>query len=319
MEGDFIAKSEFMASELSIRRGRAALESIAKAADGKVPNVALYNYPSFPAHSPLSPLPLPFEDFYVEGVDKCYLLDFVGPKGFATKLSQKSMYEVIAFELRKSTFPQMNSSGNLRVTFNVNLEKSSSIAVYENFSNKLVNMASLDAANLLNSEDRDHVETVLKYIGDADLCRWRLPEFHAFRIGLGEWRSKFNCITNPYMYEQLLEISSADLLAKGNLYISSCQITANKFLDKAFKVRLGQGLYGESLGVRADSNSDLSDEIGKQLSLKNATAGLRPIGAVIYMQTNNRKMCLRSTDTAMIHLKLQRHMVEVAVQAPAPS
>ncbi|XWS68201.1 hypothetical protein CRYUN_Cryun04dG0070800 [Craigia yunnanensis] len=178
------------------------------------------------------------EDFYVEGVDKCYLLDFVGPKGFSTKLSQKSIY-------------------------------------------------------------RDHVETVLKYIEEADLRRWRLPEIHAFRIGLGEWRSKFNYITNPYMYEQLLDISSADLLAKGNLYISSCQIDANKFLVKAFKVRLGRGFYAQFLGVRADGNSDLSDENGKQLSLKSTKAGLRPIGAVIYRQRNNLKMCLSSTDTAI--------------------
>lgn len=52
------------------------------------------------------------------------------------------------------------------------------------------------------------------------------------------------------------------------------------------------------LGVRADGNSNLSDEIGKELSIKSAAAGLRPIGAVVYMQRNNLKMCLRSTDTA---------------------
>ncbi|XP_022763619.1 uncharacterized protein LOC111309060 isoform X2 [Durio zibethinus] len=240
------------------------------------------------------------EDFFVEGLDKCYLLDFVGPKGFATKLSQQSMCEVIAFDHRKSALPKINSSEDLRITFNINLEKSSSIAVYEYFSDKLANMVSPDVetANLLNSEVRGCVETVLKYIEDADLCRWSLPEIKAFRIGLGEWRAKLNCITNPYLFEQLLEISSADLVAKGNLYISSRQIAANKFLDKAFKVHLGRGFYGECLGVRVDGSSDLSDEIGKQLSLKSATAGLRPIGAVIYMQRKNLKMCLRSTDAA---------------------
>lgn len=90
------------------------------------------------------------------------------------------------------------------------------------------------------------------------------------------------------------------MIAKGNLDISSRQIAANKFLDKTFKVLLGRGLYGECLGVRADGNSDLSDEIGKQLSLKSAKAGLRPIGAVICYNSRrkNLKMCLRSTDTA---------------------
>lgn len=303
-------------------RSDAALEAIARAADEKVPNVALYNYPSFSGafsalfahlfHSRLN-LPcliLPFssiepfrvEDFYVEGLEKCYLLDFVGPKGFSSKLSQQSMCEVIAFDHRKSTLAQINSSEDQRVTFNVNLDKNSSTAAYEYFSDKLSKMMMMsldvDAANLLlNSEDRNRVETVLKYIEDADLRKWSLPEIKAFRIGLNEWRSKFNCIINPNMFEQLLEISSSDLVAKGSLYISSHQIAANKLLDKAYKVRLGRGFYGECLGVRADGNSDLSDEIGKQLSLKSAATGLRPIGAVIYMQRKNLKMCLRSTDT----------------------
>ncbi|KAK5770493.1 Uncharacterized protein F383_21823 [Gossypium arboreum] len=305
-------------------RSNAALEAIATAAEEKVRTVALYNYPSFSGaisalfahlyHSRLnlpclilpfsSVEPLRVEDFCVEaeGLDTCYLLDFIGPKGFASKLSQQAMCEVIAFDHRKSALTKINCCGDPRVTFNVNLEKSSSAAVYEYFSNKLASMMFPDvgAANLLNSEDQVRLEKVLKYIEDADLRRWSLPEIKAFTIGLSEWRSKFNCITNPYMYEQLLGISSSDLIAKGNLDISSHQIAANKFLDKTFKVRLGRGLYGECLGVRADGNSDLSDEIGKQLSLKSAKAGLRPIGAVICynIRRKNLKMCLRSTDTA---------------------
>ncbi|KAL7199647.1 hypothetical protein ACSBR2_021857 [Camellia fascicularis] len=98
----------------------------------------------------------------------------------------------------------------------------------------------------------------------------------------------------------LLEISSADLIGKeGNfLYIYSAGRCKKKLLDKVFKVCLGRGFYGECLGVRADGNSNLSDEIGKELSIKSAPAGLRPVGAVVYMQRNNLKMCLRSTDTA---------------------
>lgn len=69
-------------------------------------------------------------------------------------------------------------------------------------------------------------------------------------------------------------------------------------MDKVFKVRLGRGVYGECLGVRADGNSHLSDEIGKELSVKSDAAGLRPIGAVVYMLRNDLKMCLRSIDSA---------------------
>ncbi|XP_058780873.1 uncharacterized protein LOC131654971 [Vicia villosa] len=48
-------------------------------------------------------------------------------------------------------------------------------------------------------------------------------------------------------------------------------------------------------GVCADGNSNLSDEIGMLL---NAALGLRPVGAVIFLQRNNLKLCLRNSDSA---------------------
>ncbi|KAJ8447469.1 hypothetical protein Cgig2_019463 [Carnegiea gigantea] len=95
---------------------------------------------------------------------------------------------------------------------------------------------------------------------------------------------------------QLLEMSVEELIAQGNSHISTRKDAAMEFVGKAFKIRLGRGLYGECLGVRADGNPDLSDEIGRELSLRSAAAGLRPIGAVIFMQRKNLKMCLRSTN-----------------------
>ncbi|XP_048336571.1 uncharacterized protein LOC107426513 [Ziziphus jujuba] len=303
-------------------RSDAALEALAKASIDKVPNLVLYNYPSFSGafsslfahlfhsrlHLPCLVLPLssvePFrvEDLCIQGLETCYLLDFIGPKGFAQELLRRSSCKIIGFDHRKSVLQHITSGEefpeNLR--FHVNVEKSSSTAVYEYFSAKLndTNCSNGMATNLLETKDRERVEVVLKYIEDGDLRRWSLPDIRAFNTGLGEWRSKLNCITNPYMYEQLLEISAVGLIAKGNSYISSRQKAAEKLLNKVFKVRLGRGFYGECLGVRADGNSDLSNEIGKQLSIKSAAAGLRPIGAVIFMQRNNLKMCLRSTDDA---------------------
>nr|GME02757.1 uncharacterized protein LOC109161432 [Ipomoea batatas] len=187
--------------------------------------------------------------------------------------------------------------------FQVNLEKSSSRAAYDYFSSKLSLIGSIDAnekgdvMRLLNCEVHDQMDIVLKYIEDGDLRKWSLPDIRAFNLGLSEWRPRLNCITNPLMYKQLMEMRVGDLISKGKSYISSRQNAANKLLNKVFKLQLGRGLYGSCLGVRADGNSDLSDEIGKELSRKSATAGLRPIGAVIYLQRNNLKMCLRSTDS----------------------
>ncbi|KAF7143967.1 hypothetical protein RHSIM_Rhsim05G0097300 [Rhododendron simsii] len=305
-------------------RSKAALEALEKASDEKTPTIALYNYPSFSgafsalfahlfhSHLRLPCLILPFssveplsstefncaikqswsnillarvDDLCIEGLKECYFLDFLGPRGFAAELSHQSSCKVIGFDHRKSVLSMVScdsgSSGN--VSFRVDLDKSSSTAAYEYFSTKLLLTESSDGEvkYLLNPKQRDRLELVLKYIEDADLRQWSLPNIKAFNLALGEWRSMLNCMTNPHIYEQLLEISSLDLIGKGNSLMSIRQDAAKNLLDK---------------GVRADGYSNLTDEIAKDLSLKSAAAGLRPIGAVIYMQRKNLKMCLRSTD-----------------------
>ncbi|XP_069145828.1 uncharacterized protein [Solanum lycopersicum] len=246
-------------------RSQAALKALAKASEDKVPNLILYNYPSFSgafaalfthlyhSHLNLPHLILPFSS--------------VEPFRIATSLIllvQKDLRRsllggphAIGFDHRKSALSKipLNQSSGGSLTFHVNLEKTSSVAVYEHFSSRLSEVGSnkTDAISLLNSTFQDRVENVLKYIEDGDLHRWSLPDIRAFGIGINQWRSKLNCITNPHMYEQ---------------------------------------------GVRADGDPDLSDEIGKELSKKSASVGLRPIGAVIYLQRKNLKMCLRTVDAA---------------------
>ena len=57
--------------------------------------------------------------------------------------------------------------------------------------------------SLVKPEDRDRLETVLKFIEDGDLCKWSLPDIKPFNIGLCEYRPKLNCITNKYMFDQV--------------------------------------------------------------------------------------------------------------------
>ncbi|KAG2309987.1 hypothetical protein Bca4012_024475 [Brassica carinata] len=294
-------------------RSDAALEAISNALEEKVPNLVLYNYPSFSGafsalfahlyHSRLrlpslilpfsSIVPFSAKDLCLEGFERCYLLDFVPPEDFAATTD----CEIICFDHRKSAASKLGSVKKKRFKVNVDVDKSSSKAVYEYFSSKLTSSEG-QSLSLLDDEDRSRVESVLDYIEDIDLRRWRLPDIKAFSFGLKEWRSRVNSITNPYLYEQLLRMSSEDLIAHGNSYFSSRLVDAKRVLkqNKAFKIRLGRGFYGECLGMRADGNHELSDELGKLLSLQSAAAGLRPIGAVTFMQRNNLKMCLRSTD-----------------------
>ncbi|CAM8899203.1 unnamed protein product [Rhodiola kirilowii] len=301
-------------------RSDAALEALWKAGEDQVPNLVLYNYPSFSGafsalfahlfHTRLNLrcLILPFssvepfrtDDIPIERIEKCYLLDCIGPDGFAAELSRRSTSEIICFDHRKSVLSRIKPFDKCpkNLTFHVDVEKSSSSAAFDYFSMKLSDMRLSDgeSVSLLSMKDIERVESVLKYIEDGDLRKWSLPYIKAFNLGIKEWRSRLNCITNPYVFEQLLEISHFQLISKGNSQISSTKKAAKEFLRNVFRIRLGRGLYGECLGVRADGNSNLSDEIGKMLSIKSAAAGLRPIGAVIYMQRQNLKMCLRSTD-----------------------
>lgn len=304
-------------------RSKSALEALSKASEERVPNIVLYNYPSFAgafsalfahlfhSHLNLPCLILPFsaveplrvEDLYTEGLERCYFLDFLGPRGFARELSRRSMCQVLSFDHRKSATSKIDSAEDCleNTTFHIDLEKCSATTAYEYFSQKLAEMnlpiSGGSVLSLLNSQDRDRLEMVLKYIEDTALQKWSLADTKAFLTGISDWRSKLNCITNPYMYEQLLELNAVDLIARGNSCISSRRFFANKLMDKLFKVRLGRGFYGECLAFRAEGHADLSNEIGELLSIRSAAAGLRPIGAVIYMQRNKIKICLRSTDS----------------------
>uniref|UniRef100_K7L596 Uncharacterized protein n=2 Tax=Glycine max TaxID=3847 RepID=K7L596_SOYBN len=243
----------------------------------------------FYTHHNLPSLILPFssvpllalrvEDLCFEGLETCYLLDFIPPKEFLFDLSRKSKCKIVGFDHRKSVLGHIPPANDCpeNIMINVNLEKSSSSVVYEYFAGKCedANISNGEAPCLVDSKDKGRVELMLKYIEDGDLRRWSLPGIRAFNIGLSEWRSRFNCISNPYMYKQLLKLSAEDLITKGNSCVSSRQNAASKLLEKAFRVRLGRGFYGECLGVRADGNSNLSDEIGKLLSVKSAATGLR--------------------------------------------
>ncbi|XP_051146382.1 uncharacterized protein LOC127261977 isoform X2 [Andrographis paniculata] len=289
-------------------RSDAALEALLKASENKTPNLVLYKYPSFSGayaalfahlyHSQLNipcvilpfsaVVPLRVEDLCIEGLETCYFLDFLGLGSLASELTRRTSSKIIGFDHRKSTLSRISTRGDCdaNITLNANTEKSSCMAAYEYFSAKLSEnrFENDNSMSLLDHKDRERVETILKYIDDRDLRSWSLPDAKAFNIGVREWHSK------------LLEICPTDLITRGNDYLSRRKTAAKKLLHKVFRVKLGRGIYGECLGFRADGHSDLSDEIGKELSQMSAAAGLRPIGAVTYMQRNNLKMCLRTTD-----------------------
>ncbi|XP_049933149.1 uncharacterized protein LOC116251651 isoform X7 [Nymphaea colorata] len=270
-------------------RSKAALDALAKAS---AESLVLYNYPSFAGafgslfarlyHShlcrPLLILPFssvhPFRavDFKIEGLKTCYLIDFVGPDHFPHQLSQLidqtfgivsitdfkiHCFRVVVIDHHKSALlkvdPGEDCPRNLHLHLDTN--KSSAVAAYDYFTQQLNTENSAEQQEkmcLINGEDAARILMLIKYIEDANLRKWELPDIRAFNIGIRPMFAKLNCVTNPYIFDQ---------------------------------------------GIRADGNSNLADEIGKELSIRSAAAGLRPIGAVVYMQRGILKMCLRSTDS----------------------
>ncbi|TKV99452.1 hypothetical protein SEVIR_8G044500v4 [Setaria viridis] len=282
-------------------------------------SLALYNYPTFAgAYGALAArlfhqrvrrrlLVLPFssvepfraEDFEDAGLQTCYLLDFIGPKKFAFELSQ-FVPSVIAFDHRQSTLARIPKLGQCpsNVELHIDTSKSSVRSVFDYFSKKLAGTKSDSqmCENLFNQEDEERVSNVVEYIEDADLRRWQLPNTKEFQTALREERAKLNCVTNPHVFEQLLQLDGGDLLNREKSLALDRLQAAGEFIQKPFKIQLGRGLYGECLAIRADGHSKLSHEIGLELSRRSAAAGLRPIGAVVFMQRGILKVCLRTTD-----------------------
>ncbi|PKA47001.1 hypothetical protein AXF42_Ash011675 [Apostasia shenzhenica] len=306
-------------------RSKAALESLqalVAAADGGEgkPSLVLYNYPAFAGafaalfahlyHSRLQipSLILPFSsveplrvgDFRSGCIETCYLLDFIGHKCFAEELA-KVIPRVVAFDHRQSTLLR-TSKGIFpkNVELRIDTSKNSARATFDYFSEKFTEEKGYckEHEELLNPEEKVRIEKIISYIEDADLRKWNLAGVKEFHIGIREARAKLNSVTNPYMFKQLMELDADDLIARGNFCIASRQGAANKLLLNPFKIQLGRGLYGECLAVRADGNPELSHELAEELSRRSAAAGLRPIGAVIFIQRGNLKMCLRTTDCA---------------------
>ncbi|KAG9440101.1 hypothetical protein H6P81_020266 [Aristolochia fimbriata] len=309
------------ASSVRRFRSKAALDALQKASKEKPPSLVLYNYPSFSGafaaifaslyHSRLnlpclvlpfsSVEPLRVEDVALEGIQRCYLLDFIGPKRFLLQLSQL-VSQVTVFDHRKSTLAKIPALEPCppNLVLRIDTEKTTARSAFNYFSSEIMKArpTEKEVMELVHLDEAQSLMTVLKYVEDGDLRRYALPDIQAFNIGLRQEWSKLNCLTNPSLFEQLLKLNAADLISKGNLCMRSRKDAAINSLGKVFRIRLGKGLYGECLGTRADGNSDMSNEISEELGLRSAEMGLRPIGAVVYMQRGNLKMCLRSLDSA---------------------
>ncbi|XP_024372960.1 uncharacterized protein [Physcomitrium patens] len=266
-------------------------------------NVVLYHYPcpdgifaALAAHlyhsaigRPVSFLPntvfepLRVEDISTKNVETFYLLDFAGPQGFAVELAKKAK-EVVVLDHHKTALETLPPNGtgppNLQVL--LDMKRSGATIAYDYFLEKLQVESSLQT--FLQDDDASHLETLFKYIQDADLWTWALPESKQFSSGLSDCKIEYNAVKNGEVFHQLLALDPEVLIKRGKVSLQEKQKLIDLTLDRSFVVSLGQGKFGQCLAVRADAVANLRSELGNQLAAKSRDQGLRAIGAVVYVE-----------------------------------
>ncbi|GLJ29740.1 hypothetical protein SUGI_0586860 [Cryptomeria japonica] len=253
--------------------------------------------------------PLRAEDFACKKFHTCYLLDFIGPNEFATKLSQ-IVNQVVVIDHHKTALDYLQpiEGCDSNIISVIDMKKSSATIAYDYFTQKLGHANQIEQCRrtLVAGQNLDRVELLFRYVEDADLWRWSLPDSKAFNAGLNTKRPNINAIFNPYMFNQLLTLDPATLIAYGNLQLENREKLVQNLLNKAFKLNLGGGRFGKCLAVRADEHVNLRSELGNNLSVKSAIECLRPIGAVIYEHGGKLKISLRSTDDSIDTTEISR-------------
>ncbi|KAK4401797.1 hypothetical protein Sango_0920400 [Sesamum angolense] len=274
-------------------RSDAALEAIRKASENKTPNLVLYNYPSFSGaygalfahlyHCRLN-LPcliLPFsavapfsvEDLCIEGMKTCYFLDFLGPKGFALELAMRTTSKVIGFDHRKSVFSQISprEDSDTNISFYVNIEKGSSTAAYEYFSANFQRLDVIMEVPIFLIDRLMQVSCCIRFLefGWAEdsmgsVCAYEGLELMGIQTSVMKW------VWNS--------AEGVQLLGYGDL-LSSLML-------------IGLDIAPNPLFIFLLANLGYSSTASGAVELSLA------IGAVIYMQRNNLKMCLRTVDNS---------------------
>ncbi|CAN6464095.1 unnamed protein product [Victoria cruziana] len=135
---------------------------------------------------------------------------------------------------------------------------------------------------LLPETEVSRVTQLFKYIEDADLWRWALPDSKAFSSGLKDIDLEYNYMLNPNLFGQLLSLDPSNIICQGKISLLHKQKLLDEALQSSYEISLGQGLHGNCLAVDADSISNLRSELGNQLAVKSSVMKMRAIGAVVY-------------------------------------
>lgn len=247
--------------------------------------------------------PLTVSDLHLEGNEIVYLLDFSGPPGFASLLAS-ACKQCIILDHHKSaaeelTNPTVALPSNLTVHFDMN--KSGATIALDHFKPDNIPQKTLD---------------FFRYIEDADLWRWALPESKAFHCGFNSLGLEFDATKNDNqkLFDQLLSIDPIDMINRGRPILKHRQQRIDDAIRCALVVQLGGRRLSNSrkaLAVIAGDDTELASyrsELGNQLAEESEKRGHAPVGVIAYKeigmkQENCLKVSLRSLreeDTTVI-------------------
>ncbi|PSC71276.1 DHHA1 domain [Micractinium conductrix] len=222
--------------------------------------------------------PLTLEDLRLQGVVTAYLVDFSGGPGFARSLAQRAR-RVVVLDHHKTAAaelcdPQL-AEGLPGLEVHFDMERSGATVSYDFF-----------RPEGLTPEQQQ----LFKYIEDADLWRWRLPDSKAFTAGLASLRLEFDARKNPGVWDQLLAQTPQGLIARGKPILEGQARLVAGAVAQAFVVQLGGGDgagrgWGRCLAVRVGPElSSLRSQLGNELAAASAAQGLRAMAVVAYLE-----------------------------------
>ncbi|KAH7437661.1 hypothetical protein KP509_05G083100 [Ceratopteris richardii] len=231
--------------------------------------------------------PIKVKDVDAGTFDVFYLLDFVGPKGFATELCSKAK-KVIVLDHHKTAYEELSSKCPSNLVKNFDMKRSGATLAFDYFTDQLqqckntvsdLHVATMKEPSkgltLVDEQNLLRVRCVFDYIEDADLWKWNLPQSKAFSSGLRSLNIEYNVNINVDMFQQLLSLEAASVIAIGEKVLLSNQIRIDAAIQSSFILNLGQGSFGKCLAVESDDMADLRSELGHQLAARSLSLGLR--------------------------------------------
>eukprot|EP00877_Chromochloris_zofingiensis_P003310 jgi/Chrzof1/12980/Cz07g15050.t1 len=214
------------------------------------------------------------EDLGLKGEEVVYLLDYAGPAGFPQEVATKAKH-VVVLDHHKTSAEQLADTSthppNLHVLLDMN--RSGATIALDFFKPAGVSDPLLEA---------------FKYIEDADLWRWQLPNSRAFHAGMSNVKMEYDVNKNPQALSALEHINPVEVITKGQAALQYQEELIDAALKTAVTLQLGgeAGIdkgWGECLGCVVEGDLiGFRSTLGNVLAAKSQEAGLCPAGVVAY-------------------------------------